>query len=68
MLLECHTVKKTSRTLNSKKKLKATVSHSSVRNQMNGWRVMSSAVTWRWTAMAMQWRQMANCSKRELQL
>jgi len=29
MLLECHTVKKTSRAVNSKKKLKATVSRSS---------------------------------------
>jgi len=35
MLLECRTVKKTSRALNNKK-LKATVSRSSVRYQMNG--------------------------------
>jgi len=43
------------------------VSRSSVRYQMNGWRVTSSAVAWRRTAMATQWRQTADCSTRGLQ-
>ena len=43
------------------------MSRSSVRDQMNGWRVTSSAVAWRRTAMATRWHQTADCSKRELQ-
>jgi len=53
--------KKTSRALNNKKSNGVT-QFSQISNEQ-----LKSAVAWRRTAMATQWRQMADCSKRELQ-